>query len=103
MELKIVGVDRVEARRGGATGEERGGGLVEEERADAELEEQERARGWGRGAAAGGGEEEGVPGGGGLEVLRERGMGGVPEPRPPRAARLQPPREVVPPDRKSVV
>nr|BAD13070.1 hypothetical protein [Oryza sativa Japonica Group] len=63
-----VGVDRVEARWGGATGEERGGGLVEEERADAELEEQERVRGQGRGATAGGGEEEGFPSGWGLET-----------------------------------
>ncbi|KAF0893896.1 hypothetical protein E2562_031431 [Oryza meyeriana var. granulata] len=57
-----VGVDGVEACRGGTAGEERGGGLVEEECADAELEEQERARGRGRAAGGGGGEEEGVPG-----------------------------------------
>jgi len=72
---------------------ERSGGLVEEERADAELEEEERARGRRRG---GGGGEEGVPGGRGREVLRERGVRGVvAQPRAPRAARLQPPRELV--------
>lgn len=90
-----VGVDGMEADRGRAAGgqEERGRGLVEEERANAELEEEERARGrrWG-----GGGVEEGVPGCWGREVLRERGVRGiVAQPLAPRAARLQPPRELV--------
>lgn len=92
MKLKIGGAERVGAGRGGAGaggGEERGGGLVEEERADAELELKEVARG------RGGGAEEGVPGGGGREVLREGGVRAVAEPRAPGAARLQPPRQLV--------
>lgn len=48
MKLKIAGVQGVEAGGGGAGAEdERGGGLVEEERADAELEEEDLARGRG--------------------------------------------------------
>jgi hypothetical protein len=87
-----VGVNGVGA--GAAGQEQRGGCLVEEERADAELEEQQRARG--RGGGGGGGGEEGVPGGRGREVLRERRVRGVvAQPRAPRAAGLQQPRELV--------
>lgn len=90
-----VSVDGMEADWGRAAGrqEERGRCLVEEERADAELEEEKRARGrrWG-----GRGVEEGVPGCWGCEVLRERGVRRiVAQPLAPRAARLQPPSELV--------
>lgn len=99
MKLKIAGVEGVGAGGGGAgAGEERGGGLVEEQRADAELEQEELARGRGRGGGGGGGRggaEEGVPGGGRREVLRDGGVRAVAEPRAPRAARLQPPRQLV--------
>jgi hypothetical protein len=84
-----VGVNGVGA--GAAGQEQRGGCLVEEERADAELEEQQRARGQGGGGGRGG--QEGVPGGRGRQVLRERRV--VAQPRAPRAAGLQPPRELV--------
>lgn len=78
-------------------GDESGGGLVEEERADAELEQEELARGRGRVGGGGGrcGGEEGVPGGRGREVLREGGVRAVAEPRAPRAARLQAPGQLV--------
>jgi hypothetical protein len=70
--------------------EQRSRCLVVEERADAELEEEHRVRG------RGGGGEEDVPRGRGRQVLRERGVRSVvAQPRAPRAAGLQPPRELI--------
>lgn len=91
--MRTSGVESGGRLRGRERGreEERHRGLVEEKGAGSELELElgPRLR------SVGG--EEGVPERGGRQELGEGGVGRLPQPRPPHAAALQPPRQLEPP------